>query len=323
MKTRTKIKIPGTLIPIDCHRPVVMLGSCFTDNIGSMLEKYLFNVSLNPFGVIYNPLSVVNALDALLHKSVYTEEDVLFRDELWFSFDYYTKFSDPSREEALEKINGSFKPAKELLKHAGSLIITFGTAFVYTYKETGRVVNNCHKIPASSFDRKMLTIDEILANVEPQIRELESFNPDLRILFTVSPVRHIKDGLVENQRSKATLLLAIRDLVGNYPEKCAYFPSYEIMTDDLRDYRYYGPDLLHPNEQAVSYIWELFRNHCIDREANQVINRLEPLIQSLQHTPLHRDTDKYRKFRSKLESDLGKLKNEFPFLHWENIGQII
>ena len=319
MKTRTEIQFKEEIFRTGYHQPILMLGSCFTDNIGKKLQNYLFNVSVNPFGVIYNPLSIKNALDALLQKDAYTRNDLDFHDELWFSFDHYTKFSDPSPEKVLENINAEFAKARSVLNDAGTLILTFGTAFVYTHQEQGRVVNNCHKIPASAFQRKMLSVEEIVSEMAPLLDKLRSAHPKLKILYTVSPVRHTKDGLAENQRSKATLLLAIREIIHSDPKKCGYFPAYEIMTDDLRDYRYYAADLVHPNDQAIDYIWELFRKNCLDKEANEAIDKLEPVLRGLQHRPLHFGTEKYRKFRSQLEDKTRKLKNEYPFLNWDQI----
>lgn len=320
MKTRTEIEFNEEIFRTGYRDPIVMLGSCFTGNIGEKLQKYLFHVSVNPFGVIYNPLSIKNALHALLHKDAYTKEDLDFHNELWFSFDHYTKFSDPSPDTVLEKINAEFTKARSMLNDAGALILTFGTAYVYTHLQKHRVVNNCHKIPAAAFQRKMLSVEEIVSEMTPLLNELSTAHPKLKLLFTVSPVRHTKDGLTDNQRSKATLLLAIQEIIQSDPEKYAYFPAYEIMNDDLRDYRYYAADLVHPNDQAIGYIWELFRKNCLDKEANQVIDQLEPVLRGVHHRPLHTGTEKYRKFQAQLEEKSRKLKNEFPFLDWGQIS---
>ena len=277
MKFRSEITIPEIKVKIGCEKPVIMLGSCFTENIGSFLEKHLFNVVVNPFGVIYNPFSIRNAIEALMHRDSYTIEDLNRHDELWFSFDHYTKFSDPDQHEALRKINDAFEKAKARFHASDRLILTFGTAYIYALKSNGRIVNNCHKIPAREFNRRRLTIREITDAYTELIKKILVHRPDMQLLFTVSPVRHLKDGFVENQRSKSILHLSIEQLTEAFPGTCDYFPSYEIMMDDLRDYRYYDNDLVHPNEPGMTYISELFREHCLDEQAQQVARELDPL----------------------------------------------
>lgn len=319
MKWRTEITLPQAAHPIGYHDPVVMLGSCFTENTGAKLERYLFDVTINPFGVVYNPLSIKNSIYALLHKEKYAPADLQQQNELWFSFDHYTKFSDPDPDAALDKINRAFIPAKIKLATAGHLLITFGTAYVYALKETGRVVSNCHKIPAAQFSRRILPVEEIVQQTGEMVEALLAVQPGMKIILTVSPVRHIKDGFTENQRSKASLLLAAGQLVTLFPETCSYFPSYEIMMDDLRDYRYYANDMLHPNEQATEYIWSLFRDSNISDEAAGVIEQLEPLLNAMNHRPLHRNTKAWSAFENAIREKRRKLKNDFPFLQWNKI----
>ncbi len=321
MKFRTEIDIKKAPHPLGYEKPVVMLGSCFTDNTGSYLKKYLFPVSVNPFGVIYNPMSISNSIGALIGKEVYREEELRFHDGLWFSFDHYTKFSDPDKKRATEKINKAFLHAKQLFSQAGHLILTFGSAFIYELKETGEIVNNCHKLPASQFTRRLLTVGEIVQHYQALVDRITSLNPEIKIILTVSPVRHIMDGLTDNQRSKATLLLSAGELEKLYPDICYYYPSYEIMMDDLRDYRFYNADLLHPNEQAIEYIWNHFLENCIREDAVKIIQRLDPLLKALHHRPLHTQTEQYKKFREQVAEKTRKLKKEFPFLEWSEIDK--
>ena len=323
MKFRSEIEIPEIPVKIGCQNPLIMLGSCFTENIGSYLEQHLFNVSVNPFGVIYNPISIRNAIEALMHKQNYTAEDLDRHNELWFSFDHYTKFSDPDQQEALRKINDAFTKAKSLFAESDRMILTFGTAYIYALKENGRIMNNCHKIPAREFDRRRLTIHDISVAYTDLIEKLLTWRPEMKLLFTVSPVRHLKDGFIENQRSKSTLLLAIDDLVNAFPESCGYFPSYEIMMDDLRDYRFYADDLVHPNEPGMTYISELFRDHCLDEQARLATRKIDPLIRALNHRPTHAHTEAYRKFRDQTNEKARKLKNDFPFLQWSKIEYLL
>jgi hypothetical protein len=319
MKFRTEIDIKRTPYPVGYEKPVIMLGSCFTDNTGSYLEKYLFNVSVNPFGVIYNPLSISNSINALTDKERYLPEELRFHDGLWFSFDHYTKFSDPDREAATEKINREFLEAKQLFQRAGHLILTFGTAYVYELRESGKVVNNCHKLPAAQFTRRLLTVEEIVQHYKTLVDRILSMIPEIKIILTVSPVRHIKDGFTGNQRSKATLLLSAGELEKRYPDACFYFPSYEIMMDDLRDYRYYSADMLHPNDQAIAYIWQRFMENYISEDAAAIIQRLDPLLKALRHRPLHTQTDQYKKFMEQTAGKISEMKELFPGLKWENL----
>ena len=319
MKFRTNIDIKKAPSPIGYEKPVVMLGSCFTDNTGSYLKKYLFPVSVNPFGVIYNPMSISNSIEALIRKENYLEEELRFHDGLWFSFDHYTKFSDPDKKTATEKINKAFLEARQLFSRAGHLILTFGSAYMYELKETGKIVNNCHKLPASQFTRRLLTVKEIVQHYQALVDRIVLLNPEIKIILTVSPVRHIMDGLTGNQRSKATLLLSAGALEKLYPDTCYYFPSYEIMMDDLRDYRFYSADLLHPNAQAIEYIWNHFLANCIKEDAAKIIQRLDPLLKALHHRPLHTNTEQYKKFRKHMEEKTRKLKKEFPFLQWSKL----
>lgn len=319
MKFRTEIDIKKSPTPIGYEQPVMMLGSCFTDNIGSYLEKYLFRVSVNPFGVIYNPMSIKNSIEALLDKEQYRPDDLEFYNEFYFSFDHYTKFSDPDSNRAVEKINHEFLEAKKRFSQCGHLILTFGSAYVYEHKKSGRIVNNCHKLPASHFSRRRLTTEEIAHHYKTLVDRLLALNPEIKILLTVSPVRHIKDGLAGNQRSKSALLLAAAELEQRYPGTCSYFPSYEIMMDDLRDYRYYNSDLLHPNDQAIAYIWNHFLENCINDDAAAIIKRLDPLLKALHHRPLHTHTEAYKKFSEQTAEKIRKLKNTFPHLEWDKI----
>lgn len=319
MKFRTEIDIKRNPYPVGYEKPVIMLGSCFTDNTGRYLEQYLFNVSVNPFGVIYNPLSISNSITALTNKERYLPEELQFHDGLWFSFDHYTKFSDPDREAATEKINREFLEARQLFHRAGHLILTFGTAYVYELRESGKVVNNCHKLPAAQFTRRLLTVEEIVQHYKTLTDRILSMIPEIKIILTVSPVRHIKDGLTGNQRSKATLLLSAGELENLYPDTCHYFPSYEIVMDDLRDYRYYSADMLHPNDQAIAYIWQHFMENCISEDAAAIIRRLDPLLKALRHRPLHTQTEQYKIFMEQTAGKIGALKKEFPGLKWENL----
>lgn len=286
MKLITEVTLPEYPFKLDHKNPVLLMGSCFTENIGRQMERYRFPVCVNPFGVTYNPLSVHRGLDVLMHKKAYEEQDLDYHNNLWFSFDHYTGFSSATQEETLEKINPSLNEAKGILKKAGFLILTWGTSWVYNYNKTGQVVCNCHKIPAKEFTRTRLSSDEILAAYDKLLPQLFEFNPGLKVIHTVSPVRHWKDGAHGNQLSKAALLLAGDALAKKYPDRFFYFPSYEIVMDELRDYRFYADDMLHTSDKTTAYIWEKFRQVLISEPSNAILRDLEPILKMQEHRPM-------------------------------------
>jgi hypothetical protein len=318
MKLMTEVDLPGYPFRLNHDNPVLLMGSCFTENIGRQLYRYLFPVCINPFGTTYNPLSVKKNLAALMHKEAYEVRDLRQHDGLWFSFDHYTGFSSPDREVALRNINRSLDTAKEIMKKSGILILTWGTSWVYRYKETGQVVCNCHKIPAREFTRTRLTPKEIIAAYEELLPQLFEFNNELKIIHTISPVRHWKDGAHGNQLSKATLLLAGNSLLQQFPERFFYFPSYEIVMDELRDYRFYTEDMLHTNELATSCIWEKFKEVLVSDKSKQVIEDLEPLLKLAGHRPLNQSEEAQKIREQQLKEKAGQLKKKYPELNLED-----
>jgi hypothetical protein len=318
MKLITEVVLPEYPFRLDHQTPVLMMGSCFTENIGKILEGNLFPVCINPFGTTYNPFSVKKNLEALMHKEAYMLEDLRQHDGLWFSFDHYTGFSSHDREESLEKINSSFRNAKGVLKQAGVLILTWGTSWVYRYKKTGQVVCNCHKIPAREFTRTRFTPKEIVAAYEELLPQLFEFNNELKIIHTVSPVRHLKDGARGNQLSKAALLLAGDYLQEQFPDRFFYFPSYEIVMDELRDYRFYAEDMVHTNELATSYIWAKFKEVLLSDKTKQVIKDLEPLLKLAGHRPLDQGEEAQKLREKQLRERAGQLKKKYPDLNLDD-----
>lgn len=319
MKLITEVSLSRYPFRMDHNSPVILTGSCFTENIGNMLERYLFPVCINPFGVTYNPLSVKKGLDALIRREAYTENDLDQYNELWFSFDHYTGFSSPDQDKALERINLSFLKAKEFLQTAQTLIITWGTAWIYRYKPTGEIVCNCHKIPPDQFTRSRLTVEQILKEYQLLLPLIFEHNPDVKIVMTVSPVRHWKDGAHGNQLSKSILLLAIDELETLFPERIFYFPSYEIVMDELRDYRFFGKDLLHTNALATQYIWEKFIEVLLSDESRNIISELESLLNLMGHRPLHTEGEASRKMIIKRDNKLREMKEKYSFLAWDNL----
>ncbi|MDR0866098.1 MAG: GSCFA domain-containing protein [Candidatus Symbiothrix sp.] len=286
MKFRTEITVPSPGFHISHTDKILLTGSCFVSTISTRMQESGFTVDVNPFGIVYNPASLANGLTDLINNKTYTEENLFLHQGLYHSFSHHSRFSGTSIETVLQKINASISHSSGFLRQANLLIITFGTANTYRLVSSGEVVSNCHKLPAQSFIEERLTISQITGRWNILIKELQALNPDLKILFTVSPIRHWKDGANANQLNKAILLLAVNELTDTHPQ-CYYFPSYEIMLDDLRDYRFYAADLIHPNAQAIDYIWEKFGEAYFDKKTMELNKEYEKKQKALNHRPLH------------------------------------
>ena len=250
-------RLPFTL---DFASGIVSLGSCFADEIGARLQESDFLIDINPFGALYNPASIASALQRIIDDHPIGEEDLVQHEGLWHSWHHHGSFSRPTQEECLATCNNRIHQAHAALKEASLLMVTFGTAWVFEHK--GMVVANCHKLPPQEFVRRRMTVEEIVALWSPLLQKLSTFNPQLTTLFTVSPIRHMADGAHGNQLSKATLLLAVDELLSSLTSHLSpcYFPAYEIVLDELRDYRFYGPDMTHPTPLAVDVVWERFQS---------------------------------------------------------------
>lgn len=300
-KFHTIVDIPVFSSQSGFAKKNMFLGSCFTENIGNRMSALKYKADINPFGILYNPVSVANGLRILLEEKLFNSYDLIEADGLWHSFFHHGRFSSPNKEETIDSINIRIKSSAEFLKTADFLFITFGTAWVYKYKKTGQTVSNCHKIPASEFERVRLSVDEIILEYKELLAEIKKINPSVQVIFTVSPIRHWKDGAIENQRSKAILLLAIDSLIRELGQDfCNYFPAYEIVMDELRDYRFYAPDMLHISEVAIDYIWEKFEKSLIDNESRHIAKNVVKIVKAANHKPLHGDTNEYYRFLVKM-----------------------
>jgi hypothetical protein len=291
------------------------MGSCFAEHIGKKLERMKFRAVVNPYGVLYNPLSIAEGLTRLAEKRLFTEDELHeFPDGGWNTWLHHSQYSHPEKCTALAAINRSMEEASRGLAEAEVLIITLGTAWVYRLADTGEVVGNCHKVPERSFKRERLQVSEIVEALSTALGLINTINPKVRVLFTVSPVRHIKDGLHGNQLSKSTLLLAVDELCRKFPERCHYFPAYEIVMDELRDYRFYAEDMAHPSLQAVDYVWEQFVEHCVDAGAQQFMQQWEKVVRALEHRPFHAESEQYQQFVRQNLSKIKELKERYPYL---------
>lgn len=304
MKFRTEINIPESASQFSYADKLFFIGSCFTKNIGTKLSDLKFQTELNPFGVLYNPISIKNSINILLKEKTFSEKNLQFYNDLWFSFSHHSSFSHSDQNKCLQQINGRIETASAFLKKSNFLFITFGTSYIYQWKKTKEVVSNCHKLPAKEFTRRMVPSCEIFDEYIMLINDLRKINPTVKIILTLSPVRHLKDGFAENMHSKANLLIAIHQLV-DFCENVTYFPAYEIMMDDLRDYRFYNDDMIHLNDIAINYIWEKFRNVYIDKKEFAVMTKVNEIMNASQHKPFNPNTDQHKKF---VRAQLDKIK---------------
>lgn len=314
---RTIIETKESQNKISYHTPVLFMGSCFTENIGNKMQELKFPVLVNPFGVLYNPVSVRQSLEILLDKRDFEEKDLDFFNEQWYSFYHDTEFSNPDQKKCLDNINGKLNQARELFKNAKYLIVTFGTAWVYEYIKTEKIVSNCHKIPAKEFTRYKLGVEDIFVQWAKLLNRIEDFNPDLKVIFTVSPVRHWKDGAIQNQLSKSTLILAIHQIMKIF-ENVEYFPAFEIMMDDLRDYRFYADDMMHPSKVAIDYIWDHFASTFFEKETAIIFKEVYKIIQAKNHKPLNPNTNEYKKFKTSQINKIKELLENYPFLDFNS-----
>ncbi|MDR2041270.1 MAG: GSCFA domain-containing protein [Tannerella sp.] len=320
MNFRTPIAIqrPPEQAGISYREAVMLLGSCFAENIGKRLADGKFNAEVNPFGTLYNPVSTAEALKRLQQPEAWGEKDLFFHEGLFHSWAHHSRFSAVSPTETLHKINERLYAAAEHLRQTDWLLVTFGTAYVYRLKETGQVAANCHKLPDRLFVRERLSVPQITEIWEETLACLWRLRPAMKALFSVSPIRHCKDGAHENQLSKSVLLLAIEQLQARYPRQVLYFPAYELMMDELRDYRFYAEDMLHPSETAVQYIWERFAETWLDTAARDTLEKVTEIQRALNHRPLNPQSESYKQFLSQTLLKIKRLCAKNPYLCLEN-----
>lgn len=312
MELYTRISIPQATFTFSQQEPILLLGSCFAENISKKLEENKFITDTNPFGTLYNPASIAEAIKSLLEPKPFTCTHLFLYEGMYHSFAHHSRFSAVSETECLERINNRFMSSAAYLKTASRLIITFGTAYVYRLKSSGQIVSNCHKLPEKRFDRQRLSVEEIVSDWKKLLPALWAHNRTLKLLFTVSPIRHWKDGAQGNQLSKATLLLAIDRLQQAFPEQVAYFPAYEILMDELRDYRFYADDMLHPSPLAIDYIWQRFTESMLSKEAQALLKEWEEIRKAIQHKPFRPDSEAYQRFISQTLLKMERISRKFP-----------
>ena len=316
MKLQTEIPLTKQLYnQIDYSSKLLLLGSCFSENIGEKFSYFKFQSTINPFGILFHPVAIENLITRSVNKDYYSESDLYFNNEQWSCLDAHSKLNKTSKEELLNELNTQLDETHNQLKVSNHLIITLGTSWVYRHIDTDKIVANCHKIPQKQFLKELLSADEIAESLEAIVSLVKSINPKISFLFTVSPVRHIKDGFIENTQSKAHLLTAIHKIIE--PRKqMYYFPSYEIMMDELRDYRFYNADMIHPSLVAIDYIWEKFKRVWLSEDALETSEIVASIQAKKAHRPFHPNSQAHQEFLSKLQNDIEGLQLKYPHINF-------
>lgn len=314
MKLSTEVSLKASPKPIDYDSTVLSLGSCFAEHISQKLDYFKFRVSSNPFGILFHPEAILNVVKKAAKKELFTSDNVIQYNEKWQSFFSHSRLSRNSSAELLAVLNSAKTELKEASEVASHVIITFGTSFIYRLKSSGQGVANCHKRPQDLFEKELTPIEDLKKILSQLIFHLEHLNPDVKLVFTISPVRHIKDGIVENQRSKSHLISALHSVLEETESSHHYFPSYELMMDELRDYRFYNRDLIHPSPMAVDLIWEKFKQNFVSESVFTDLDKVDKLQKSL----AHRHTDDKGEAFDKLKAYQYKLSKEliekYPFM---------
>lgn len=297
--------------------PLLLVGSCFTEQIGNKLAAHKFTVLENPNGILFNPVSIAQAVHSYVDGKIYTDKDLFFHSELWGSWQHHTKFSRLNKEDALTAINESQQKANAFIKKAKWILLTLGSAFVYenTGDGNGEVVANCHKVPADKFNRRLLKTEEVSAVLQQMISKVKTVNPFVNFIFTISPVRHLREGFIENNRSKAALIQAVHSLTNN--DDVFYFPAYELVIDDLRDYRFYAEDMVHPNYAATNYVWEKFIPACIDDITQQLMKEISVIVAARNHKPFNPGSELHAKFLATNAERIEKLIQQYQHLDFK------
>jgi len=300
-------------IKINHQHNLLLIGSCFTEQIGIKLANHKFSVLDNPNGILFNPVSITSSVSSYINNKQFSESDLFYQNECWNSWEHHSRFSNPDKEKCLAGINESQTAAYEFIKNADWLLITLGSAFVYEL-ENNEVVANCHKVPTDKFVKRLLSVEEVFNGLQTMIDKAIAFNPGLHIIFTISPVRHLRDGFVENNRSKATLIHAVHQLTEKN-ETCFYFPAYELIIDDLRDYRFFAEDMVHPDYAATNYVWEKFIATCIDEPSQQLMKEIAVIVAAKNHKPFNRASEQHKRFLQSNLEKVQKLQAECPYIN--------
>jgi len=313
MQLSTQINLPITHNTIDYSSQLVLMGSCFAQNMGEKFAYYQFQNTVNPFGIIFNPISMQKLMERAVNDQKFTADDLFFHNERWQCFELHSEMSQPEPNEMLTHINRVLDQFAQDLQKATHIVITLGTAWVYKHKESQQIVANCHKVSQTAFQKELLSIEQIKQSLSKITSLVRSLNPKVHFVFTVSPVRHLKDGFVQNQQSKAHLISALHDFL-QIDTGSSYFPAYEILMDELRDYRFYADDLLHPNALAIEYIWQKWTETHINSSCYSLMEEVAYLRKALAHKPFQPESESHQKFLSQLQIRIEKLQSQLNFI---------
>ncbi len=300
---------------------ILLSGSCFTEHITKYLADSKFTALGNPNGILFNPISISSSIVSYIEQKTYSKEELFYFNERWNSWDHHSRFSNPEADVALQEINHSQIQSHHLLQSADWLIITLGSAFVYEWvgndallygaHRSSDVVANCHKVPSDKFRKRLLMVEEVLTALDHLMHRIFIFNPKIKIIFTISPVRHLRDGLVDNNKSKAVLIQAVHHIVEKFA-KLFYFPAYELVIDDLRDYRFFTEDMVHPNHTATDYVWEKFTSACIDPSAYTLMKEMQKINTAMHHRPFNVTSAAHQQFLKTNFSKVQELQLQYP-----------
>ncbi len=299
---------------------LLLIGSCFTEQIGKKLSAHKFEILENPNGILFNPISISKALTGYTANRKYLEEELFYYNELWASRDHHSHFSNVDKETALQNINASQQVAHIFLKTADWILITLGSAFVYEWKDIlpknnfENVAANCHKIPTNKFNRRLTEPKEIINCLQAMMKAVQQINPKAKFIYTISPVRHLREGFVENNRSKATLIQAVHSLVND--KDIFYFPAYELVIDDLRDYRFFAEDFAHPNYTATNYVWEKFIATAIDEPSQKLMTAINEINAAKNHKPFNPTSEAHKTFLNTYLAKTNQLQKEYPYINF-------
>jgi len=308
MKLKTPIPIHKSAHKIDLKEPMLTIGSCFSDSIGDHLKQNKFDVLVNPFGVIFDPLSITRLLSYSINNKLPDDPTYVQSQGVYKNLEFHSIYRGASQNELALKIQAQLKSVHNFLKTAKWLIISLGTAHVYQYKKTGAYIANCQKLPQENFAKQLIDLKTLRDNLEKILDQLQSFNPTLKIILTVSPIRHLSDGFEENNLSKSTLRILCNDIISEN-KSVYYYPAFEIMMDDLRDYRFYKADMIHPSDQAIEYIWQHFQASLMNEPTQQFIKEWSTLRDALAHKAFNPTTDEHQHFLQKTLQNLRQLSS--------------
>ena len=313
MKLQTQLHLEKQLPAVNYQSKLVLLGSCFAENIAEKFSYYKFQNEVNPLGVLFHPIAILDLFKRAHHNTTYTKEDIFFSNGYWQSFQAHSRLNSTSQPEILEHLNTALDLIQNQLKNASHVFLTFGTAWVYKHITSKMTVANCHKQPQHEFEKSILSIEQLQDSFKAILSILKSFNPKVSVVFSVSPVRHLKDGFVENNQSKAHLIAALHSVIKT-TKNTHYFPSYELLMDELRDYRFYKKDMIHPNPTAIDYIWDKFKSVWIETEAYPIMQEVNQLQKGFAHKPFNSSATEHIAFLSNLNKKAKALESRFPFM---------